>query len=114
VRHFSRCFKDGSRLADRGGAGKMELERVSHEEREEWESMDRSWKIGEWMDRHKWEFVIGSWVTGMGVSGTIISKNRCASLLSVMRTDSVFPRRYQTFAQKVTCSFRCVCCQSHC
>ena len=31
--------------------------------------------VGDLADRHKWSIVVGSWATGMAVSGTIISRN---------------------------------------
>jgi hypothetical protein len=60
----------------RTGAGQVELERVVGEEEVRWRDSDNSSRIGEWADRNKWGIVIGSWVTGMGVSSAIISRNK--------------------------------------
>jgi hypothetical protein len=37
-------------------------------------------KIGEWVGRHQYSVVLGTWALSMGVAGTIISRNRYQSV----------------------------------
>ncbi|EMD40874.1 hypothetical protein CERSUDRAFT_80526 [Gelatoporia subvermispora B] len=59
-----------------GGAGKLELERQQLEQQSRWERLGSKEKFMEWATANQYKIILGSWVVGMGIAGSIIMRNK--------------------------------------
>jgi len=58
------------------GAGKLELERQQQEKRSRWQRLGGKEKFMEWATSNQYKIILGSWVVGMGIAGSIIMRNK--------------------------------------
>ena len=60
----------------RKGVSRQLLDNAKAREASEWDSLGSKEKLSNWVARHQYKVILGSWAAGMAVAGTIIMRDR--------------------------------------
>ncbi len=104
-----------TRLFNRTGAGKEELDRAKSEFVSRWGEMSVTQRVGDWASRHRYQLFFGCWAGSMAASWLLLRGNKTQSFSQKVRPARARPFRtdIDMFHYYSDCASPCICTRNH-